>query len=340
MTIWSIPLTGINGRRPMSEEWKPAYKHDTRIILDGVSLPEIPLPHFHGVSLCHYEYLKQDIQSKFKGEFDFLHLEPHLPTTYCEIIINDSFWKPPFMPDYPGHDDILKLQTVIAAADTLITALRLVGFNQCIVPCILKNGSLTSAPNCEDGSIEFYPHHPFLIPMPMLNKGKARLSRKDFEWVCKAHLTLYELAFTSDITPTMTAMSYYYHDMPPRAKMSLIWAAIEDLLKPGKSGIRFGIRSRGAMLLGRSDEEIEDFYKHIGKLYDKRSAATHGRKFTYNQGLEISPDNDRLFEDISDIGTSYVLLCEILIRVIDKGSLITESELDELEEQYKKKFPE
>jgi len=323
----------------MREEWKFAYKHDTRILLDDDCPPILPLPHIEGMMLCHYEYRNEDIQSKFKGEFDFLHLAPHLPTTYCEIIIDDSYWKHPFMPNYPEHNDEEKLVTVMNVSGTLITVLRLIGFNRCITPCILKNGSLSAAPNCEDGSIEFYPHHPILLPMPMLNEGKARLSREDFEWVCKAHLTLYRLFETNDLTPSMTAMSYYYHDMPLRAKMSLIWAAIEDLLRPGKSGTRFGIRSRGAMLLGRSEEEIEDFYKHFGKLYDRRSAATHGRKFSYNRGLSITTDNRRLEADLDALGTSYVLLCEILIRVIDKGLIFTDSELNELEEQYKEKFP-
>ena len=338
MTVWSIPLTGINGRRPLNEEWKPAYKHDTRIILDGESLEVIPLPHFAGMSLCHYEYQGEDIQSKFRGEYDFINLMPHLPTTYCEIIIDDSFWKPPFMPDYPSHNDTLKLQTVMMAGTTLITALRLIGFNQFIAPCFLKNGTLSSAPNCDEQTIEFFPQHPFLLPMPLLEVSKARLSRVDFEWVCKAHLTLYRICFTHDLSPVMSAMSYYYHDMPARAKMTLIWAAIEDLLKPNKSSIRFGIRARGAMMIGRSDEEIEMLFKQIGNLYGKRSAATHGRKFTYNQGLNINSENKRLQTDILALRSSYQLLCEILIRIVDRKSMFSDSELLQLEEQYKEKF--
>jgi hypothetical protein len=176
--------------------------------------------------------------------------------------------------------------------------------------------------------------------MPLLNPGKVRLSEKEFRWVCESHLTLYQLCAENDFTPAMTGMTYYYHDMPQRAKMSLIWAGIEDLLKSRKSRTKFSIKSRCAMLLGRSDEEIGVLYKQIGNLYDKRSAATHGRKFAYNQGLSITPGNTRLETDLGALGTSYVLLCEILIRVIDKGSLFTDSELDELEEQYKEKFPE
>ena len=342
MTIWSVPLTGINGRRPLRDEWKPAYKHDTRIILDGECPEILPLPHFPGMMLCHYEYKGEDIQSKFSGEFDFIHLMPHLPTTYCEIIIEDSYWKPPFMPDYPGHDDVLKLQTVVMAASTFVTALRLIGFNKLIVPCILKNGTLSSAINCANKSIEFYPHQPFQNPMPMLEFSKARLSHADFNWVCEAHLILYELCYTKDFTPAMTAMSYFYQDMPQRAKMSLIWAGIEDLLKSNSSekGIKFGSRSRGAVLLGRSEEEIEILFKQIGNLYDKRSAATHGRKFTYTTGYRIDPKDKRLHTDLISLRSSYKLLCEILIRIIDRGKLFSESDLSNLETQYCDRFNE
>jgi hypothetical protein len=130
--------------------------------------------------------------------------------------------------------------------------------------------------------------------------------------------------------------------MPLRAKMSLIWAGIEDLLKSNLSekGIKFGSRSRGAMLLGRSDEEIEILFKQIGNLYDKRSAATHGRKFTYTTGLNIDHKDKRLHTDLLSLRSSYQLLCEILIRIIDQGSLISEADLLNLEKQYSDRFNE
>ena len=343
MTIWSIPLTGIRGKRPWDEDWKSSYRHDTRLIIEGECLPLIPIPNFDGLSLQHYEYHGEDLEPKFSGKHDFEFLKPHLSKTYCEIVIDDSFWKPPFMPMYPFHDEVLKLQTVMAASGSLITALRLIGFNRFIAPCILKNSTLQKANDCKEGTIHFYPHHPFHMPLPMLEESKARLSKKDFLWVSKATITLHQLFFTHDFSPTMTALSYYYHDMPQRAKMTLIWAAIEDLLKPKRTkehGIRFGLRSRGAMMLGRNDEEISKLFEQIGNLYGKRNDATHGRQFTYNKGIIPTPDNTKLKTDMLALRSSYQLLCEILIRIIDRGTLFTDSELLELEDGYKDKFPE
>jgi len=339
MTYWSIPLTGIRGKRPRNAEWKNAYKHDTRIIVDGDCPSVINLPDFPGMSLCHYEYNGEDLTSKFQGNYDFNYLLPHLPTTYCEIIIDDSEWKWPFMADYPGHNEDQKLQTIMTASSTLVASLRLIGFNQFITPCILKNATLSTAVNSDEKSIEFIPTNAFLFPAPLLEVTKARISKSDFEWVCKSHITLHQMSYTVDITPAMSAMRYYYQDMPTRARMTIIWAAIEDLLKPKGDKIRFGIRARGAMLLGRTDEEVEILFKQIGNLYGKRSAATHGRKFTYMQGLKPNLSDNRLKTDIRALMTSYQLLCKLLIKIIDRGSLFNELELQELEESYSEKFP-
>ena len=342
MTIWSLPLTGIRGKRPWDEDWKTAYKHDSRMILNGEHLAVIPIPHFEGMTLRHYEYRNEDLTPKFSGVYDFEFLKPHLSTTYCEIVIDDSFWKAPFILMYPSHNEVLKLQTVMAASGALITSLRLIGYNRFIAPCILKHSTLQNATNCMDGTIEFYPHHPFHMPMPDLENSKSIISNEDFRWVSEATRTLYQLMFIEDFSPVMTAMSYYYHDMPQRAKMTLIWAAIEDLLKPkptDEHGIRFGFRARGAMLLGRSDEEIRKLFEQIGNLYGKRNAATHGRQFTYNKGIIPTPDNTQLTTDMLSLRSSYQLLCEILIRVVDRGALYTETELLELENKYKEKFP-
>ena len=129
VTLWSIPMCGIRGKRPLREEWKPEFMNDSRLILNGESHQMIPTQ-FQGMYLSHCEYNGEDIESKFKGSFDFQYLSIYLPTTYCEIIIDDSKWQAPFMPDYPHHNETQKLQTVMMAGATLIQALRLIGFNQ------------------------------------------------------------------------------------------------------------------------------------------------------------------------------------------------------------------
>jgi len=347
MTIWSIPLRGVRGKRPNPqikglessvEEWKKGFAHDTRPIIDGDCPSVIELPNLDGMTLCHYEYNGEDIAAKFSGEYDFAHLTPHLSTIYCEIVIDDSHWKGSFMPDYPKHNEIEKYQTVQTQAMAIITALRLIGFNRFIAPCILKNSTLKNAHMAGEGTIEFLPNHLFQIPMAFLEGSKSRITKKELAWVCRAVRTLNHLYFFDDLTPVMTAMSYYYDDIPSRAKMTLIWAAIEDLLKPNQGKIRFSIRARAAMMIGTSDSEIKDKFKQVGKLYNKRSAATHGRKFTWAYGLEDISKNKRLLDDMESLIKSYKLLCDIFYCIVDRGAKFTNLELSSLEEEYIKNF--
>ena len=145
MTVWSIPLRGIRGRTPRfqltedlfgdqanREEWKKAYIHDSRPIVEDVWGTEIHIPTLQGISINHYEYKGDDFSAKLSGEYDFDHMMPHLPTIFSEIVIDDSHWKAPYMPDYPHHNDFEKYSTINSQSGTLITALRLIGFNRCI----------------------------------------------------------------------------------------------------------------------------------------------------------------------------------------------------------------
>ena len=357
MTIWSIPLRGIRGKRPHFElveqlfpdsensegNWKKSWIHDTRPIIDGACESRIEIPHIQGISINHYEYNDEDLSAKFCSEFDFLHLMPHLPTIYSEIVIDDTFWKYPYMPDYPEHNDFEKYSTILGQSSSLITALRLIGFNRFIAPCILKNSTLKDALNCKDGVIELSMNHPFQIPMALFPEGKSksRISQQEMDWVGKAMFSLNRLFYEekNDFTATMTAMNYYYADIPPRAKMTLIWAAIEDLLRP-KGSVRFGIRSRSAMILGKTDGEIEGIFSSVGKLYDKRNSATHGKRFSWNYGIEDILTNRDSQLDVFAVVHSYQLLCDIFYCIVDRGNRFSDAELQSFEEQYKEKFPE
>jgi hypothetical protein len=120
--------------------------------------------------------------------------------------------------------------------------------------------------------------------------------------------------------------------------MTLIWSAIEDLLRP-KDSIRFGIRSRSAMILGTTDNEIKEIFRLVGELYDKRNSATHGRRFTWARGIRDIQNNIPAHQDFQALRESYQLLCDLFYCIVDKGERFSNDELSELEEQFKEKFP-
>lgn len=356
MTVWSIPLRGIRGKTPRfklmddlfpdkanGEDWKKAYIHDSRPIVDEVWGTEIHIPTLQGISINHYEYKGDDISAKLSGEYDFAHMMPHLPAIFSEIVIDDSYWKAPYMPDYPHHNDSEKYSTINSQSGTLITALRLIGFNRCIAPFFLKNSTLKNALNCEDGEIELMMNHPFQIPMAAFppDKSKSRITQNELQWIGRAMRTMNRLFYEekNDFTATMTAMNYYYGDIPVRAKMTIIWAGIEDLLRP-KGSVRFGVRSRAAMILGRTNDEIEEYFSFVGKLYDKRNSASHGKRFAWTHGIEDILKNEDAQLDLLALMDSYQLLCDIFYCIVDRGNRFSDEELLSLEEQYKEMFPE
>ena len=168
MTIWSIPLRGIRGKKPrdyLTEQtdklfkkkrplyWKKEYVHDSLPIIDGLILEKVEVPYHRGISIIRYEYKGEDLSSKLSQKDNFHHMMPHLGTIFSEIVIDDSFWKYPYMPDYPNHNDFEKYQTVIMESNCLITALRLIDYNRCFAPFLLKNSTLNGLGSCKERTV-------------------------------------------------------------------------------------------------------------------------------------------------------------------------------------------
>jgi len=357
MGIWSIPLRGIRGKKPrdylggqMSKlfdkksptYWKKEYVHDSLPIIDGLAIEEIEIPYHEGISIISYEYKGEDFSSKLSYKDNFHHMMPHIGTIFSEIVIDDSFWKYPYMPDYPNHNDFEKYQTVIMQSGCLITALRLIDYNRCFAPFLLKNSTLNGLGSCKEGTVEVLLNHPFQIPMAVFKpeRSKARLSSKEMQWVGKAMRTMNRLFYEeqNDFTTTMNAMSYYYADLPPRPKMMLIWSAIEDLLRPTGS-IRFGVKRRFAMILGKNDNERKKIHDQVDELYYKRNSATHGRRFTWSHGIEDMARNKNAQNDMIALIESYQLLCDLFFQIIDRGGRYTDKELLQMDDEYEVKFP-
>jgi len=357
MAIWSIPLRGIRGKKPrnyLSEQidklfsgkrrvyWKKEYVHDSLPIIDGIVIEEIDIPYHQGISIIRYEYEGEDLSSKLSDKDSFQHMVPHLGTIFSEIVIDDSFWKYPYMPDYPNHNDFEKYQTVLMQSSCLLTALRLIDYNRCFAPFLLKNSTLNGLGNCKQGTVEVLLNHPFQIPMAVFKpeRSKARLSTKEMQWVGKAMLTMNQLFYEerNDFTTTVNAMSYYYADLPPRPKMMLIWSAIEDLLRP-KGSIRFGVKRRFAMILGKNDNERKKIHDQVDELYYKRNSATHGKRFAWSHGIEDMARNENAQNDMNALIESYQLLFYLFFQIIDRGGRYTDKELLQMDDEYEVKFP-
>lgn len=94
--------------------------------------------------------------------------------------------------------------------------------------------------------------------------------------------------------------------------MVAIWAALEALFSPSTSELRFRVSALIASYLELPGERRQSRAREIGKLYDKRSSAAHGK----------STHQD------TDLLESFNLLGEVMRKMIDQGRVPTKPELE------------
>ena len=334
-------MTGIRGNRPLDPEFQPEYMLDSCLTIDnqpGI----IPVPTFPGVFFVPY-MRKGSVVEKFRNPLDFPHFVIHEPSTFCELVIDDSEWhNPEFMPDYATHSVLEKQATIQNVAHSLFTALRLCGFNHFINSVILIGSTLNELHLAEDGSVFVQPFHPISHPMAALHPPKETLTSEEYAEVLQIHSVLYNLLYEADFTPATTALSEYYNDSAPRTKMVIIWSGIECLVKAPMTGLRRGLRSRIAMILGNNDEEKRDIFLRVGKLWASRCAATHGEEFAkikYSQP-ESSAFERNTLKHIQDMMESYEFLQSLLWEVIRREKVYSAEELEKMQTDFFEQFPD
>lgn len=104
-----------------------------------------------------------------------------------------------------------------------------------------------------------------------------------------------------------------YIQRPPLILVSL-WAALEAIFSPSTSELRFRVSSLVAAYLEPPGEERRKRARDVARLYDKRSAAAHGK-----------PSHDT-----SHILDSFNLVRSVLIKILDEGEVPTKERLDGL----------
>jgi hypothetical protein len=91
-----------------------------------------------------------------------------------------------------------------------------------------------------------------------------------------------------------------------------IWAALEALFSPSTSELKFRVSSLIAAYLENPGEARGTRARAVAKLYDKRSAAAHGK-----------PTHDK-----THVVESFNLLREVLTKMLDEQRVPTKGELE------------
>ncbi len=100
-----------------------------------------------------------------------------------------------------------------------------------------------------------------------------------------------------------------------RSALTLValWAALEALFSPSTSELRFRVSSLIAAYLETPGESRRQRALEVGKLYDKRSAAAHGKPT----------------HEMEHLLATFNLLREVATKILDDGHVPTKAELEQ-----------
>ena len=96
--------------------------------------------------------------------------------------------------------------------------------------------------------------------------------------------------------------------------MVAIWAALEALFSPSSSELKFRVSALIASFLESPGDSRRTRAKAVARLYDKRSAAAHGK-----------PTHDD-----SDLLASFNLMAEVLRKILDQSRVPSKEELESM----------
>lgn len=138
----------------------------------------------------------------------------------------------------------------------------------------------------------------------------ARASWVAKRWPVAARLSRQSAEFA--LAVDALSIGQYVH----RSSLTMValWAALEALFSPSTSELKFRVSALIASFLEPPGEQRRARSKTIGKLYDKRSAAAHGKS---------SHQDD-------DLLASFNLLAEVLQRILDREQVPTKDELEQM----------
>lgn len=152
------------------------------------------------------------------------------------------------------------------------------------------------------------PRFPLTVDDGKINPDRALWLART--WPTAARLTKQHPEFA--LAADALAIGQYIHRKS--LIMVAIWAALEALFSPSTTELKFRVSALIASYLEPPGERRQYRAKEIGKLYDKRSSAAHGK----------SNHEDE------DLLASFNLLGEVLRKMIDQRCVPTKPELESM----------
>ena len=211
---------------------------------------------------------------------------------------------------FPG-DEIPNVGTVHEVARAIVLVIQL-GINPATYLSAISNKPFEAHQQAPDPDAWVQPEETDRRRFPLgVEDGKLTKSRASWlaeRWPTAARLTKESPEFA--LAADALAIGQYVH----RSSLIIvaIWAALEALFSPSTTELRFRVSALIASYLEPPGEQRQSRAKEIGKLYDKRSSAAHGKS--------NHQDDDLL--------ASFNLLGAVLRKILDEGRVPTKNELE------------
>ena len=221
----------------------------------------------------------EGVLEKFKERSDFGKFAPFRDEIWCELVANEKDWG--MLQDDQGEifsnlSAEERIRIIQGHADAMFLLFRLRGMTQFTVPVELHGSSFRNLSKQQDGTVMAKFRFSQAILFPVIGPSIPKLlDEEDIEWILNHHLTVLQMNQSGDLNFLLDLFDVI--NFPnPTIQLVQVWAAIESIVKSQSPKTRHSIRSRCAMLLSESKQEIRQLYTHIGKLYDFRCAVVHG----------------------------------------------------------------
>jgi hypothetical protein len=199
----------------------------------------------------------------------------------------------------------------IEVAQTVLFLLRL-GVNPATTLPVFSNHAFAALPEVRDNEARLFPYEvqPRHFPLGVLG-GTATPEAVD--WVSKRWPVTHKLILNSaEFSLAVEAIDSAQFVKQSALALVSLWGALEALFSPSTAELKFRVSALIAAFLEPPGTARHALHKDIKKLYDKRSAAAHGK-----------PKHDP-----EDLLATFNLLRRVLFEIIDRKEVPTKSKLE------------
>jgi len=282
------------------------WKGDLYAGISGLELEELAFDLGHGITLKKtYAHLTMPFLMAFKSAPK----ASYHPAPW-KAVSGGYGWDITSELYIPGATES-KLGPSIALARTILFLLRL-NVNPGSTLPVFSQHAFSSLPNINDNETRLIPYE--ISPRYFqLNSTENLATNASVGWISERwEITHQLLKSSSEFSLAVEAIDSGQFVRQSALSLISLWGALEALFSPSSSELKFRVSSLIAAFLESPGKPRLVLQKEVARLYDKRSAAAHGK-----------PKHDA-----EDLLKTFNLLRRVLFKIIDDGKVPTKEMLE------------